>query len=107
MACPCVGPSRSVRKISKSKVPCNNSIRSLRSLVDILGESNRLPVECQGVRVRPEWFARGVPFHRGGAALCAPSRQDRSAASRFELISSGCDTHFHALHGGGKPDWPF
>src|SRR5262249_7482626 len=48
MAWPCAGPSSSVRRISKSSVPCSNSIRSLSFLVDILGEHTPLPVECQG-----------------------------------------------------------
>src|ERR1700733_11701047 len=48
MACPCTGPRTSVRRISRSRVPCSNSMRSCCSLVDILGEGTLLPVECQG-----------------------------------------------------------
>src|SRR5246127_3833802 len=48
MAWPCVGPSSSVRRISRSRVPCSSSMRSRCSLVDILGEATALPVECQG-----------------------------------------------------------
>src|SRR5713226_6379529 len=48
MAWPCAGPSSSVRRISRSKVPCSNSIRSFCSLVDILGEVRAVQVECQG-----------------------------------------------------------
>src|SRR5262249_43492275 len=48
IACPCVGPSSSVRRISKSSVPCSKSIRSFSALVDILGDDTLAPVECQG-----------------------------------------------------------
>jgi hypothetical protein len=47
MAWPCAGPSRSVRRISRSSVPCSSSVRSRYSLVDILGECNAAQVECQ------------------------------------------------------------
>ena len=39
IACPCAGPGCSVRRISRSSVPCSSSMRS--SLVDILGEATR------------------------------------------------------------------
>src|SRR5205085_1154086 len=48
IACPCAGPSSSVRSINRSSVPCKSSMRSLFSLVDILGEDRAPPVECQG-----------------------------------------------------------
>src|SRR5690242_6787243 len=51
IACPCAGPGRSVRRISRSRVPCNNSIRSFCSLVDILGDIAEVHLECQG-----EWL---------------------------------------------------
>jgi hypothetical protein len=37
-----------MRRINRSKVPCNSSMRSPRSLVDILGENNVTQVERQG-----------------------------------------------------------
>src|SRR5437016_2151642 len=48
MAWPCAGPRSSVRRISRSSVPCNSSMRSRSSLVDILGENRAFLVECQG-----------------------------------------------------------
>jgi len=48
MAWPCAGPSSSVRRISKSRVPCSSSMRSRWSLVDNLGDDAERPVECQG-----------------------------------------------------------
>src|SRR5437016_6573687 len=36
------------RSISRSSVPCNSSMRSRSSLVDILGENRAFLVECQG-----------------------------------------------------------
>ncbi len=39
MACPCTGPSSNVRRINRSRVPCNSSMRFLSSLVDILGKN--------------------------------------------------------------------
>ena len=51
MACPCAGPGSSVRRISRSSVPCSSSMRSRSSLVDILGEHKELPVECQGEHI--------------------------------------------------------
>ena len=48
MAWPCAGPSNSVRRISKSSVPCSSSMRSHSSLVDILGDDIAPSVECQG-----------------------------------------------------------
>jgi hypothetical protein len=48
IAWPCAGPGSKVRRISRSRVPCKSSMRSL-SLVDILGENiEPSPVECQG-----------------------------------------------------------
>src|SRR5438874_2344752 len=52
MAWPCAGPRSSVRRISRSSVPCNSSMRSRSSLVDILGENRPLPVGCQGEQSR-------------------------------------------------------
>src|ERR1700733_10359646 len=48
MAWPCPGPSRSVRRINRSRVPWSSSTRCFCSLVDILGDDSALPVECQG-----------------------------------------------------------
>src|SRR5512145_1568010 len=49
MACPCAGPRRSVRRMSKSSVPWSNSIRSRSALVDILGgDDTPAHLECQG-----------------------------------------------------------
>src|ERR1700674_2176873 len=53
IAWPCNGPSSSVRRISRSSVPCSNSMRSRCSVVDILGEDIQLPVECQGEQPPP------------------------------------------------------
>src|ERR1700733_2630568 len=48
MAWPCIGPSSRVRRISRSSVPCSNSMRFVCSLVDILGDDIALPLEFQG-----------------------------------------------------------
>src|SRR5690348_9842261 len=66
MAWPCTGPRTRVRRMSRSRVPCRRSRRSLRSLVDILGEGKRLPVECQGERGIMQ-----VPRLRGAVAPLA------------------------------------
>src|SRR5205814_2352465 len=47
MAWPCLGPSSSVRRISRSSVPCSSSMRVRSSLVDILGDDIQPLVECQ------------------------------------------------------------
>src|SRR4029077_6866948 len=52
MAWPCARPNSSVRRISRSKVPCSSSMRSFCSLVDILGDHTVLPVECQGEQLQ-------------------------------------------------------
>src|SRR5437016_13925201 len=48
MAWPCAGPSSSVRRINRSRVPCSSSMRSFSSLVVIIGQRNSLLEECQG-----------------------------------------------------------
>jgi hypothetical protein len=52
-----------VRRISRSSVPCSSSIRSFRSLVDILGDDTEVPVECQGEQT-PRW---GTALHSKNA----------------------------------------
>src|SRR6266513_2911755 len=56
MACPCTGPRSSVRRISRSRVPCSSSMRSRCSLVDMLGDDTWLLVECQGERLVHSWI---------------------------------------------------
>src|SRR5579862_8822355 len=85
MAWPCTGPMISVRRIRRSSVPCNNSMRSFSSLVDMLGEPTRVPVECQGE----------------GAPKTAASYTSAATASDTPLFSSthlifDCDAVYNA-----------
>src|SRR5580704_17934904 len=79
MAWPCAGPSSSVRRISKSRVPCRSSIRCRSSLVDILGGNTALPVACQGERT----FVNGILVEKG-AVIAAPARGRSAQRHRGE-----------------------
>src|ERR1700747_1989966 len=72
MACPCAGPSSSVRRISRSNVPCSSSMRSRCSLVDILGEPTPALVECQGEEAKVE--AAQPEAARRKRDSCGPGR---------------------------------
>jgi hypothetical protein len=63
--CPCCGPKMSVRRISKSSVPCSSSSRSLVSWVDISPKYEYVRVRCQPGR---------APYRRGAAGSSSPRR---------------------------------
>src|SRR5271170_7374557 len=98
MAWPCARPRTSVRKISKSSVPCNNSMRSRCSLVDILGEHISLPVECQGkpaggtalicFRLK---FRRGNSRSQLGQTRNRSRDGDRGFGRLYSVLNSVCE----------------
>src|SRR5207245_8339357 len=59
--CPCWGPKTSVRRISRSSVPCSSSSRSSSSWVDI----------------SPEWYARSGKVSTRAAPIAAQERERR------------------------------
>ena len=77
--CPCWAPKSSVRKISRSSVPCSSGIRSF-SWVAIRPDYETLRVECQPER-RIQLFAPGST-----PAIC--TLRDRNGVSQQEIIQS-------------------
>src|SRR5919106_3646132 len=70
IACPCCAPNSSVRRMSRSSVPCRCAAysRSARFRIDIRPEYAYAPVECQPERWRmasrsDEDFAREIDAH--------------------------------------------
>src|SRR3954467_12877626 len=85
MAWPCTGPRKSVRRTSRSRVPCSSSTRSFCSLVDILGQGRWRQVECQG-----EWGARGYALQVSPALESLEALRDSLQAGFFAK-------HFHGF----------
>src|SRR5271154_593918 len=81
MAWPWAGPSSNVRKINKSSVPCSSSMRSLCSLVDILGDDKFLLVECQGEQKYGSWPVS--PITESMKRLTRPRGRRRSCRKRM------------------------
>src|SRR5690348_6772497 len=90
MAWPWVGPSSRVRRINRSRVPCSSSMRSARSLVDILGERTHLPLECQGGHRSLGDSRRARPEARAGisrrASRCPARRNELSRRDGFLFV---------------------